>query len=61
MSHHGYVPVEPDTGVVHDNGDDIDRTQCGKVLTWVKNVLLIAKDAPLCQTCYPDTCPPEEG
>ena len=49
----GYVPVEPESGLVHDNGPDIDTTKCGKRLAWVKHVMLIDIRADWCPACYP--------
>lgn len=50
----GYVPVDPDTNVVHDTGVDIDHTKCGRYLTWCKSITLIPITYDWCHDCYPE-------
>lgn len=53
VSADSYLPVEPDTQIVHDKGVDIDHTKCGMFLTWCKSITLIPITYEWCSKCYP--------
>lgn len=50
----GYYPVEPKTKTVHQNGQTMGTTLCGRIVSWCKNVMLIPPHSPWCPKCFPE-------
>jgi hypothetical protein len=56
VSADSYLPVDPDSNVVHDyttSSHSEVRTKCGRYIPWVKSIALIPLDYEWCSTCHP--------
>jgi hypothetical protein len=54
----GYVPVDPESGVVHQHSHpertSDERTVCGADGGWVRSFLFLEPNAVYCATCWPE-------